>query len=113
MTIGEFVDSVVGSRHFTTYPVVQDGRVSGLLPFRRVAAVPRSEWDEVVLADRMVPLDEVILVGEDDDLTEAIRSVSAGDLKRALVTDGALIVGLLSLTDVADIIDRALGRRQR
>jgi predicted transcriptional regulator len=113
MSIGEFVDSVVGHRHFTTYPVVQGGHVSGLLPFRRLAAVPRDQWDSVTLAERMVPLAEVPVVDERDDLTDAIREVASGDLKRALVTDGALITGLFSITDVADVIDRELARERR
>jgi Zn-dependent protease/CBS domain-containing protein len=113
MSIGEFVDSVVGQRHFSTYPVVQDGRVSGLLPFRRLATVPRDQWDSVTLAERMVPLAEVPVVNEQDDLADAIREVASGELKRALVTDGSLITGLLSITDVAEVIDRALARDRR
>jgi len=61
----------------------------------------------------MVPLAEVPVVDERDDLTDAIREVASGDLKRALVTDGALITGLFSITDVADVIDRELARERR
>ena len=53
------------------------------------------------------------VVDERDDLTDAIREVASGDLKRALVTDGALITGLFSITDVADVIDRELARERR
>jgi predicted transcriptional regulator len=67
----------------------------------------------VTLAERMVPLAEVPVVNEQDDLADAIREVASGELKRALVTDGSLITGLLSITDVAEVIDRALARDRR
>ena len=41
VTIGEFMDETVWNRRFTTYPVTEDGRAVGLLPFRRVAEVRR------------------------------------------------------------------------
>src|SRR6185295_14855014 len=36
-TLGEFMDTIVLSRRHTTYPVVENGRAVGLLPFRCVA----------------------------------------------------------------------------
>ncbi|MDQ3874495.1 MAG: site-2 protease family protein, partial [Actinomycetota bacterium] len=43
LTLGQFMDDVVWARRYTTYPVVSDGQAVGLLPFRCVAQVPRSE----------------------------------------------------------------------
>jgi Zn-dependent protease len=43
MTLGRVVDEIMSPRRYTTYPVLDDGRVVGLLPFRSVAQVPRTE----------------------------------------------------------------------
>ncbi len=43
-TLAEFVDTTTAAGHYSTYPVVQDGHVSGLFPFREIARIPRSEW---------------------------------------------------------------------
>lgn len=43
LTLGKFMDEVVWERRHTTYPVVEDGRAIGLLPFRCVAELPRRE----------------------------------------------------------------------
>src|SRR5919109_347059 len=51
ITLGRFMDDVVWQRRHTTYPVVEDGRALGLLPFRCVAEVPRGEWDERLVRD--------------------------------------------------------------
>ncbi len=108
MTLGDFMDELVSQRRYTTYPVVEDGRAVGLLPFRCVAEVPRREWDTRLVRDCMIPRDRVPVVGETDDLIDAAAELASSDVNRALVLDGDRLVGLLSVTDVA----RALQVRQ-
>ena len=101
MTLGAFMDELVSQRRYTSYPVVEDGRAVGLLPFRCVAEVPRREWDTRLVRDCMIPRDRVPVVEETDDLIDAAAELANGDLNRALVLDGDRLVGLLSVTDVA------------
>jgi Zn-dependent protease/CBS domain-containing protein len=101
MTLGAFMDELVSQRRYTSYPVVEDGRAVGLLPFRCVAEVPRREWDTRLVRDCMIPRDRVPVVGETDELIDAAAELASGDVNRALVLDGDRLVGLLSVTDVA------------
>ena len=101
MTLGDFMDEVVTQRRHTTYPVVEDGRALGLLPFRCVAEVPRREWDTRLVRDCMIPRDRVPVVKETDDAVDAAAELADGDVNRALVLDGDRLAGLLSVTDVA------------
>lgn len=112
-TIGEFMDDVVSSRRHTTYPVVDDGRAVGLLPFRSVATVPRPEWDARRVRETMLPRDRVPLFAEDDDLVEALGELGQSELSRGLVVDGDRLVGLLSITDVVRVLEIAAPRRPR
>jgi len=100
MSLGGFMDDVVWSRHFTTYPVVDDGRAVGLLPFRCVAEIPRTEWDERSVRDCMLRLDQVPVVTADDRLVDVLDRLGESDLRRALVLDDGRLVGLLSITDL-------------
>ena len=104
-TLGEFMDEVVWSRRHTTYPVVENGRAVGLLPFRRVATVPRQEWDAHLVRETMVPLDQVPLFAEDDELIEALGELGESELSRGLVLDGERLLGLLSITDIARALE--------
>ena len=114
VTLGEFMDDVVWTRRYTTYPVTDDGKAVGLLPFRRVAEVPRSEWDARKVADCMIPRDDVTVVSEEDELIEAAGELTEAEASRALVLDGERLVGLLSVTDVARALEmRGVGRRRR
>jgi Zn-dependent protease/CBS domain-containing protein len=111
LTLGQFMDEVVWSRRHTTYPVVQDGRAVGLLPFRCVAEVPRGEWDERHVAECMLPLGRVPVLREDEDLVEAVSKLTDDGVNRGLVLDGERLVGILSVTDVARVLE--VGRPRR
>jgi hypothetical protein len=41
MLLGRFMDDVVSSKRFTTYPVVDNGQAVGLLPLGCVTEIPR------------------------------------------------------------------------
>jgi Zn-dependent protease/CBS domain-containing protein len=112
LTIGQFMDEIVWKARHTTYPVTDNGHALGLLPFRCVAQVPRSEWEERTVRDCMVPADEVPVVSEDEDLADAAAELVESEIRRALVVDGDRFVGILSASDVARALEirRAGGR---
>jgi Zn-dependent protease len=111
VTLGEFMDDVVWTRRYTTYPVTDDGRAVGLLPFRCVAEVPRREWDTRTVRECMLPREDVPVVAEEDDLIDAAGELGEADVSRALVLDGERLVGLLSVTDVVRALEmRGVGR---
>jgi Zn-dependent protease/CBS domain-containing protein len=107
MSLGRFMDDVVRSRRYTTYPVVDDGRAVGLLPFRRVAEIPRGEWDARAVRDCMLRLDQVPVLTSDERLLDALEKLNATEVNRALVVDDGRLVGLLSATDLARALELA------
>jgi len=113
VTLGEFMDDVVWNRRYTTYPVTDDGRAVGLLPFRCVAGVPRRDWETRTVGECMLPREAVPVVAADDELIDAAAELAEDGVNRALVLDGDRLVGLLSITDVARALEmRGLGRRR-
>ena len=101
-TVGAFMDHVVWPNRYTTYPVLHDGRVVGLLPFRCVAEVPRAEWDAHAVRDCMVPLADTVRLRATDDLVSALERLNEKGTGRAVVLDDDdRLVGLLSLSDLA------------
>jgi Zn-dependent protease/CBS domain-containing protein len=112
VSLGAFIDDIAWSTRHATYPVLDNSHVVGLLPLRRVAEVPRSEWETRTVRDCMRPREEVPVVHEDDDLFDAAADLSESDLSRALVLDGDRFVGLLSWSDVRRALElRRAGRR--
>jgi Zn-dependent protease/CBS domain-containing protein len=104
LPLGRFMDEVVWHARRTTYPVVDGDRAVGLIPFRRVAAVPRAQWDEHVVADCMIPLDEVPVLEPDAELFDVLPELASG-VGRGLVLDGTRLLGLVSVSDVARLLE--------
>jgi Zn-dependent protease/predicted transcriptional regulator len=112
VTIAEFIDDIAWSTRHATYPVTDNGHVVGLLPLRSVAEVPRSEWEVRTVRDCMIPLAEVPVVHEDEDLFDAAAEISESELSRAIVLDGDRLVGLLSWSDVRRALELRSARRR-
>jgi Zn-dependent protease len=113
MSIGRFMDQVAWSRRYTTYPVMDDGRVVGLLAFRCVAEVPRSDWDERLVRDCMIDRAKVPTLGQDETAIEALAELSEADIHRGLVVDGERLAGLISITDLARALEVRVPRRRQ
>ena len=105
LTVAQFMDDVARSHRFTTYPVVDAGRPIGLLAFRSVAAVPRSEWETRRVRDAMIPLDRVQVLTEDETAVDALAALSSPTSNRGLVVEDGHLAGLLSITDLARTLE--------
>jgi Zn-dependent protease len=112
-TLADFMDGVARVHRFTTYPVVDGGRVVGLLPFAAVAQVPRDRWSTTRVRESTLDADDVPRVREDEPLLDALREIGDGPLGRALVVDGADVTGMLSITDVGRLVAAARPARGR
>jgi Zn-dependent protease/CBS domain-containing protein len=108
-TLGEFMDKVMISQRHTTYPVVEDGKAVGLLPFRRVADIPRREWDSRRVRDCLVSLDNVPVLRENEEAVDALAELSQSTGGHALVVSNGGLAGIVSTSDLA----RALEARPR
>jgi Zn-dependent protease/CBS domain-containing protein len=113
MSLGRFMDEVAWNRRFTTYPVMDDGRVVGLLSFRCVAEVPRAEWDQRTVRECMTERAKVPILDEEEPAVEALAELSEADVHRGLVVDGERLVGLISITDLARALEVGTPRRRR
>jgi Zn-dependent protease/CBS domain-containing protein len=108
-TLGEFMDNVAFSQRHTTYPVVEDGRPIGLLPFRCVANIPRGEWDVRRVRDCLVPLDQVPVLRENEEAVDALAELTQSSGGHGLVVSNGGLAGIVSTRDLA----RALEARRR
>lgn len=113
LSLGRFMDEVAWSQRFTTYPVLEDGSPVGLLAFRSVAAVPRTEWDVRRVRECMLPRDEVPLLDAEGTAIDALAKLAASEVNRGLVIDNDHLVGFLSITDLARALEVGRPRRRQ
>jgi Zn-dependent protease/predicted transcriptional regulator len=108
-TLGGFFDEVAWQRRHTTYPVVDDGHVVGLLAFSCLSSVPRDEWNLRSVRECMIPADRVPDLAPDEEAIDALGELSGSTVNRAVVLDRGRLVGILSAADLG----RALEARPR
>jgi Zn-dependent protease/predicted transcriptional regulator len=111
LSLGRFMDEIMGTTRHTAYPVVEDGKVVGLLPFRCVAEVPRAEWETRTVRDCMVPLEQVPRLPENEELANALVELTDSPTHRGLVLEDGRLAGLVSLSDVARALEIRSARR--
>jgi Zn-dependent protease/predicted transcriptional regulator len=108
-TIGRFMDEVAWQRRHTTYPVLDDGHVVGLLAFRCLSSIPRNTWDTRSVRECMLPLDRVPQLRPDAPAIDALVELSETSASRGVVLDDGRLVGIISAADLG----RALQVRPR
>jgi Zn-dependent protease/CBS domain-containing protein len=108
-TLGDFMDQIVLSQRHSTYPVVENGKPVGLLPFRCVANVPRREWDTRRVRDCLIPLDHVPVLQVGEEAVDALAELSESAGGHGLVVSNGGLAGIISTSDLA----RALEARRR
>jgi Zn-dependent protease/CBS domain-containing protein len=113
VTLGEFMDDVVWQLRHTTYPVVEGDVAVGLLPFGRVAEVPRSEWDRRLVRDCMIPRSEVPQLAPDERLVDALVELSDGVGRGLVLGPENRLVGFLSVSDLLRALELGGLRRRR
>ena len=106
LSLDRFVDELFLAHRHTAYPVLDGDAVAGLVSFRDVVAAPREQWPHLRVADRMRPLDRVLVVDADGALAAVVGELAQAPLHRALVRrPGGGPMGLLSVTDAARVLD--------
>jgi Zn-dependent protease/CBS domain-containing protein len=108
MPVGTTVDALVRAfwtHHFTSFPVVEDGRVVGLVTVHQLHRVPQGEWATRTVQDVMTPVSDAFVVRPGDTLLHALEKVTRNGLGRvAVLDDGGRLAGYLSLKDITHVL---------
>jgi CBS domain-containing protein len=97
---------VLGDRH-SAYPVAdRDGSIGGLVTLHQLRDVPPDRRGGTRVGDIALPLHAVPTAAPDEPLTALLeRMTAAGPRSRALVVDGGRVVGIVTPSDLARMMD--------
>jgi len=107
ITVAEFVDTYLFRSHHTTFPLVVDDRVVGLLTMRRIKAVAAPLRAATTLGEIACPLREVCTTTPEEPLVDLLPRLNASKDHRALVMTAGELVGVVSPIDVSRAAERA------
>lgn len=103
-TIEDLVEHHILGQNIRGVPVVRDGALVGIITLSDVKSVPRTQWREFRVIDRMTPLEHLMTVTPDSPLTAALQAMSDKDIHQIPVVRDGMLVGLVTRNDVIRFI---------
>jgi len=82
------------------FPVLDDGRLVGLVTLEDVRKVSRHAWDTTTVSEIMTPADQLTVVTPDEDAAEALNKLVQRDVRQLPVLRDGQLVGLLRRRDI-------------
>ncbi len=95
-TVAELMERIAVERHMG-YPVMNGG-LQGMVTFQDAVAVPQDRRGRVRVGD--ISSREIVTIEPKAPALDAIKRMSDRKIGRLLVTDGGLLVGILTRTDL-------------
>ena len=86
-------------------PVVEDGRIVGILTLADVSSISQSRWSYTRVGNVMTRA-PLLTLAPDDGTAQALRLLSEHSINQAPVLDGDMLVGMVTREDVIRHIQR-------
>ncbi len=90
------VDQVILPSGRRCFPVVERGRLEGLLTLHRIKAVPRDRWPLTHVEEAMIPRTELKTVKPSDDLNTVFDRMVSEDVNQFPVVDDGRFFGIVA-----------------
>ncbi len=107
VTLGQLADAMTAEFRHSVYPVVEDRRAIGLLPFEHIVQAPREQWQGKLVRDFALPVSSIPTFRREQRASEVAPRLSDASHGYGLVLDGERLVGLVSLADLIRLLQRA------
>ncbi|OSC24442.1 site-2 protease family protein [Mycobacterium vulneris] len=106
VTVEEFIERYLLGAPHSAYPVADyDGSIMGLVTLRQLREVTPGRRATTMVREIALPLDRVPTAAPLESLSAVIeRLAAAGHCSRALVVDGGRVVGIITPSDLARLI---------
>lgn len=105
LTLQDLFDEFFMQHNYSCFPVVEGGRVRGLISLRELREVDRERWGAVRTSDVMRRLEPEDAVSSETDV-EALLPRLVGEGRRVVVVRDGRLVGIISSSDVARWMQR-------
>lgn len=89
---------------YSSFPVMEGGRVVGMVGLEEMKRVARELWPTVRVVDIMRPLDPDGFAHPDEDAAHALVRMLRGDLGRFPVVEDGRLVGILTRRDLMQLL---------
>lgn len=100
MSISDLVDHYIMGTDERTFPVMSGDALAGLVTLEDVRKIPRTEWDITRVSQIMTPRDQIITASPNEDVSEALDTLTRKDVRQLPVIQDGRLVGMLRREDI-------------
>jgi Zn-dependent protease/CBS domain-containing protein len=101
LTVEEAVNQYFLRHAYGGFPVLDGGKLLGILTLKEVKGVPRDRWSAVRVADILIPHDPRWELPRHEDVMQALQLMLQEDRGRIAVTENGALVGLITRNGIA------------
>jgi Zn-dependent protease/predicted transcriptional regulator len=102
-SVGDGVD-MFWRHHVASLPVLDDGRLIGILSLARIKEIDRHRRGDTSVRDVMLPMTGELAVHPGDSLWDTLQRLERNGLGRAAVLEAGRLVGYVSTKDVSQAV---------
>jgi Zn-dependent protease/predicted transcriptional regulator len=98
------------------FPVMDNGRMIGIVCIEDVRKVPQERWDRVMVNEIMTPINQLVLAAPGDDASHALHQLADRDVNQMPVLENGNLIGMLRRRDIMrwlQLHSELAGRRSR
>jgi CBS domain-containing protein len=99
-TVGRLVHDHIMGTDDQAFPILEEGRLVGLVTLEDVRKVGRDAWELAIVRDIMTPAEKLIVASPDEDAGLALEKLSSNDVRQLPVLSNGELVGLLRRRDI-------------
>ena len=105
LTLDGAVDNYFLRFGYGGFPVMDGGRLVGMLSLKELKAIPRERWSALTVGEVMVPHGYQAEVHPDEPIAAAMEQMFHDDHSRLVVMDGDKVLGLVTRSGIARFLD--------
>ena len=104
MTIDRVIDKYFFHYHHSSFPVMENGKFSGMLNLSKIKEVPREDWARITVSQCLEPVDPVTVVRTGEKTINILRRLAEHSKEHLLVMQGERIVGIITRVDIMKLL---------
>lgn len=96
VTLAELAEEYILRRNARGLPVVDDGRMIGLVTVTDLKEVPRDRWDATTVREVMTPREQLHTVAPDGSINDVLKLMTEHEFHQVPVVSNGRLVGILT-----------------
>lgn len=100
LSIDQLIDEGLMGTDDHGFPVVEGGRLIGMVTLEDIRKIPRSDWGSSRVADIMTPAEDLESVAPDEEASDALNKLRTRDVRQLPVLEDGELAGLLRRRDI-------------